>query len=70
MKYPNMEAERVRLGMSKDDFAKKLGITTKTYYNWLNGVTPIPSDALIEMSDICKADIGYLLGLSEIRNRG
>ena len=44
MKYPNIEAERARIGMSKDDFAKRLGIATKTYYNWLNGVNPIPSE--------------------------
>lgn len=67
MRYPNIEAERARIGMSKDDFAKKLGIATKTYYNWLNGVNPIPSDRLIEMSSICDSKIDYLLGLSEKR---
>ena len=56
MKYENIEAERARLGLSKDGFAKSLGIATKTYYNWLNGVNPIPSDALVKMSGICKAD--------------
>ena len=70
MKYPNIEAERARLGMSKDDFAKSLGIATKTYYNWLNGVNPIPSDVLIKISEICKADTDYLLGLSDVRRRG
>lgn len=64
MKYPNIEAERARIGMSKDDFAKRLGIATKTYYNWLNGVNPIPSDRLIEMSSLCDSKIDYLLGLS------
>ena len=39
-KYGNIEAERVRLGLSKDDFAKSSGIATKTYYNWLNGTPP------------------------------
>lgn len=67
MKYPNIEAERARIGMSKDDFAKKLGIATKTYYNWLNGVNPIPSDRLIEMSFLCDSKIDYLLGLSDKR---
>ncbi len=67
MKYPNIEAERARIGMSKDDFAKRLGIATKTYYNWLNGVNPIPSDRLIEMSSLCDSKIDYLLGLSEKR---
>ena len=68
MKYPNIEAERARIGMTKDDFAKRLGIATKTYYNWLNGVNPIPSDRLIEMSLLNKKKIDYLLGLSNKRN--
>lgn len=67
MKYPNIEAERARIGISKDDFAKKLGIATKTYYNWLNGVNPIPSDRLIVMSSLCNSKIDYLLGLSDNR---
>lgn len=54
----------------KDDFAKALGIVTKTYYNWLNGVNQIPSDVLIKMSVVCNADTDYLLGLSDIRRRG
>lgn len=67
MRYPNIEVERARIGMSKDDFAKKLGIATKTYYNWLNGVNPIPSDRLIKMSFICDSKIDDLLGLSDKR---
>lgn len=69
MKYENIEAERARLGLSKDNFARSLGITTKTYYNWLNGVNPIPSDVLVKMSGICKADTDYLLGLTDVRRR-
>lgn len=65
MKYPNIEAERARLGLSKEEFARQLGIVTKTYYNWINGVNPIPSDALIEMSQICRAKTDYLLGIEE-----
>ena len=67
MRYPNIEAERARLGLSKDYVAKKLGIATKTYYNWLNGVNPIPSDSLIEMSIMCNSKMDYLLGLSNER---
>ena len=69
VKYENIEAERARLGLSKDGFAKSLGIATKTYYNWLNGVNPIPSDALVKMSGICKAGTDYLLGLTDIRRK-
>lgn len=65
MKYPNIEAERARLGLTKDEFARKLGIATKTYYNWLNGANPIPSDALVAMSDMCNSEIDYLLGRTD-----
>ena len=47
MKFENIEVERTRLGLSKDAFAKSLGIAIKTYYNWLNGVNPIPSDSYV-----------------------
>ncbi len=62
MLFPNIEAERARIGLSKEGFAKKLGVATKTYYNWINGVNPIPSDILMKMSDISGAKIDYLLG--------
>ena len=65
MKYPNIEAERARLGLSKDEFAKKLGIETKTFYNWLNGVNPIPSDVLMEMARMSNSTMDYLMGLSK-----
>lgn len=65
MKYPNIEAERARLGLSKDEFAKKLGVATKTYYNWLNGVNSIPSDALMEMARMSNSTMDYLMGLSK-----
>ncbi len=69
MKFPNIEAERARLGMSKEDFSKKLGISTKTYYNWINGSNPIPSNTLIQISFLCNAKTDYLLGLSEERQK-
>ena len=59
--YPNIEAERVRKGMSKEELAEKLDISLKTYYNWLNGLTAIPSTALKKMSTIFGVEIGYLL---------
>ena len=59
--YPNIEAERVRNRMSKEQLAKELGISLKTYYNWLNGLTAIPSTALIKMSKIFRVEMEYLL---------
>ena len=65
MNFPNIEAERARLGYSKVEFAERLGVETKTYYNWIKGVNPIPSDKLILLSKICNASIDYLLGIKK-----
>ena len=62
MIFPNIEKERERMNLSKDKFAEKLGITRQTYYNWIRGKNPIPSDVLIRMSDVTGASIDYLLG--------
>lgn len=67
MKYRNIEAERVRLGLSKKDLAAKLSIAEKTYYNWQSGVNPIPSNSLECMSRLFNASIDYLLGLQNPR---
>jgi transcriptional regulator with XRE-family HTH domain len=64
--YNNIEAERARLGFTKEEVSTRLGISMKTYYNWINGINPIPSTALINMADMFGTDIDYLLG--RIRN--
>lgn len=67
MKFQNIEAERARLGLSKEAFSRQLGVATKTYYNWINGTNPIPSTTLIRLSVLCNAKTDYLLGLSNER---
>lgn len=42
MAFKNIEAERARNGMTKESFASQIGVTTKTYYNWLNGIKSNP----------------------------
>ncbi|MBS4900714.1 MAG: helix-turn-helix transcriptional regulator [Clostridiales bacterium] len=66
MKFPNIEAERARLGLTKTELSDVLGVTTKTYYGWLNGVSPIPSTVLIKLSDMSNKTIDYLLSRAEI----
>lgn len=61
MKYPNIEAERARKGMSQDELAEKLGVTRKTIFNWSQNGN-IPASALISMADIFGCSIDYLLG--------
>ena len=65
LKYPNIEAERVRLGMSQDELIEALGYKErKSYYNWLaNG--NIPTSVLIKLSDIFNCSVDYLLGLKQ-----
>lgn len=61
MKYPNIEAERVRNGFSKDELATKLGVSRKTLYNWTSAGN-IPQSAVEKMASIFKCSIDYLLG--------
>lgn len=61
MKYPNIEAERARRGMSADALAQELGVSRKTLYNWISNGS-IPATALIHMADIFQCSVDYLLG--------
>lgn len=57
----SIEAERVRRGWTKEEIAKKLNVSTKTYYNWINEETDVPSSALLRMSKMFGTDVDYLL---------
>ena len=62
----NIEAERVRKGYTKEMLASKLEISQKTYYNWINEDTDIPSSALIKMSKLFHVSVDYLLNINPI----
>lgn len=62
----NIEAERGRLQLTKESLSQRLGISTKTYNNYIKG-TPIPSDVLISMADLFDCRVDYLLGLTDTR---
>jgi len=62
LKYPNIEAERVRYQITKAKMAEELGVSEKTYYNYLRGA-PIPAPVLISMAKKFNTSIDYLLGL-------
>lgn len=57
----NIEAERVRKQMTKEEFAKEMGISLKTYYNWINGATAIPSTMLQKIAKFFGVQMEYLL---------
>lgn len=62
MRYPNIEAERARNGMTKEKFASLLGISVSTVKNWQNGRTEIPASKIIKMVILFNVSTDYLLG--------
>lgn len=62
MRYPNIEAERARSGMSKESLARELGVTRKTLHNWVRAGN-IPQSALERMATIFNCSVDYLLGV-------
>lgn len=60
LRYPNIEAERVRLGYTQDEFAKELGVVRKTLYNWTHSGR-IPRSKIIKISALTGKSVDYLL---------
>lgn len=60
--YPNIEAERARNGYTIEELSNMLGVTRKTYYNWVSA-GKIPQPKIELMSDIFHKSIDYLLGV-------
>ncbi len=60
MAYPNINAERVRMGMTVEEFATRLGVSRKTVYNWM-AHGKIPQSKLESMSKMFHCSVDYLL---------
>lgn len=60
MKYPNINAEMARKGMTKTELAKQFGVNRRTVYNWIVS-GKIPMDIAIKMSKFFGVSIDYLL---------
>ena len=61
MQKVNIEAERARLQMTKEQMCAALGVTGKTYNKYISGDT-IPSTALEKLREMTGKSIDYLLG--------
>lgn len=65
----NVEAERVRNQLTKEDLSEKLNVSLKTYYNWVNEERDVPSKKLKQMAIIFGTSMDYLMqgcmGVSE-----
>lgn len=59
--FYNIEAERGRKQLTKENMAKVLGISSKTYLSYIRGERPIPSDKLLKMAQMFHCTTDYLL---------
>lgn len=57
----NVEAERVRNQLTKEELANTLGVSLKTYYNWINEERDVPSKKLKQMALLFGTSMDYLL---------
>lgn len=58
--YPNIEAERARKGLTVEKLTQLIGVTRKTYYNWI-AKGKIPQSKLEKMADLFEVSTDYLL---------
>ena len=64
MAYPNIEAERARIGMTRTALAEEMNISLNTYKKYVSGEASIPSEKLVLLHRLFGVSIDYLLGLS------
>ncbi len=50
--FPNIDAERARLGLSRVQLAKHLNVSVSTFKNWMYGRTEIPASKVVEMAKL------------------
>lgn len=62
MSNKNIEVERWKLQISKEEISRRLGISSKTYLAYTRGKA-IPSSVLIKMALMFGCSVDYLLGL-------
>ena len=65
LKYPNIEAERARMGLTRSVVAFDLGVTKGTYTAWVEGECPIPLEFCMGLTKILKCSLDYLLAPSD-----
>lgn len=63
--FCNMEAERARHGQTREEIADHLGVTRRTYLNWMTGKSEMPSSAIIKLAKLWHTTTDYLLGLTD-----
>ena len=62
--FPNIDAERARLGMSKLELSRTLGVSYSTLKSWMCGKTEMPCSKIIAMAKLFGVSSDYLLGVT------
>ena len=62
--FNNLNAEMARNNMTVEDLVQRIGVTRKTYYNWVHS-NKIPPTKLIEIAKLFGCSIDYLVGLTK-----
>ena len=70
MSYPNINAERARLGLTQEQMGTVIGVSEKSYRNKENGKIPFNSDELEKLKEKTGRSIDYLLERKENANDG
>ena len=66
--FPNINAERARLGLSGEQLAKRLNVSVSTFKIWMHGRTEIPASKVVEMAKLFNCSTDYLLGLNNAKD--
>lgn len=61
MKYPNIEAECIKMGLTEAALAKTIGVTPKTVNDWQAAKKEIPASKIFAMADLFHVSTDYLL---------
>lgn len=64
---PNIASERVRLGMTQEELAEKIGVSESTLRAWEKGEREPNVSSLRFLSGVFGCSSDYLLGLTDER---
>lgn len=59
-----IDSIRKSKGITQKELVDQIGVSVKTYNNWVKERNPIPSDKLIAISKILSVSIDELLGVN------
>lgn len=67
MKHKNLASERVRIGMSQEELANELGLSTGTIHEYETFKRPMSLDFVANAADFFGCSIDYLLDRTDER---